>query len=132
MRTLILILLLSGCSGFNPLDLLGSGVNTAANTQVGKENTQTIGVSTQQKFAPQSITLQSPSTEDQTVRPQARPAVQTPRVEQIQNQVNNELPTWVWVMLILVGIVGWLTDHPGSYIEKHRLRKRIRELESRT
>lgn len=48
LRTLLLLLVLTsiaGCSG-SPLSLLtGGGPNVAANTQLGQENNQTLGVS---------------------------------------------------------------------------------------
>jgi len=125
---LSVLLTIQACSG--PLDLLtGGGVNTAANTQVGRENTQTIGTSTQQKFAPNQITVATPTTTlRESVRPQSRPA-QTPKIEQVQNQTNNELPTWVWIMFALIGAVGLLTDTPSAIFERRRLVNRIKELE---
>jgi ABC-type transport system involved in multi-copper enzyme maturation permease subunit len=104
------LLMIPGCSS-GPLSLLtGGGPNIAANTQVGKENTQTIGVSTQQKFAPNQITL------SESVRPQGRP----PQVEQVQNQTNNELPPIVWIIFVCLFIVGWVTDTPKTILENFR------------
>lgn len=41
---MLLLLLVSGCTGGNPLSLLtGSGPNVAANVQAGETNTQTLG-----------------------------------------------------------------------------------------
>ena len=37
------LLLTTSCSGLNPLKFLSGGTNVAANTQVGKSNSQTIG-----------------------------------------------------------------------------------------
>jgi hypothetical protein len=106
---LSVLLTIQACSG--PLDLItGGGPNIAANTQLGKENTQTIGSSTQNKFAPQSITL------PESTRPQARPT----QVEQVQNQTNNELPTWMWILGIVLFVVGWVTDTPNTILRDLR------------
>lgn len=103
------MLLMVACSG--PLDLLtGGGPNVAANTQIGRENTQTIGVSTQQKFAPNQITL------TESTRPQSRP----PQVEQVQNQTNNELPPIVWILFFVLFVVGWVTDTPNTIVRNFR------------
>lgn len=94
------ILLMAGCSG--PLDLLtGGGTNVAANTQVGKTNTQTLG--------------QTNLTEQSIVRPQARSIKQsadTNKVssDRVETVVVNEVPVWVILLLIL----GWLLPSPGE------------------
>ena len=102
MRTLVLILFLSGCSSLNPLGMLtGSGVNTAANVQAGKTNSQTVGTT--------SIT------EQKLVRPKARNIRQTADTNQVRSDsvetvVMNEVPMWVILLLIL----GWLFPSPGE------------------
>lgn len=89
-----------GCSG--PLDLLtGGGVNTAANTQVGKTNTQTVGT--------------TQNTDQTIVRPQARDIKQSSDTNKVSSGtidtvVVNEIPVWV----ILLLIVGWLLPSPGE------------------
>lgn len=94
------MLLMVGCSG--PLDLLtGGGPNVAANTQVGKTNTQTVG--------------QTNLTEQSVVRPQARDIRQTSdtnkvSAESVQTVVVNEIPAWVILLLIL----GWFLPSPGQ------------------
>jgi len=94
------ILLMVGCSG--PLDLLtGGGVNTAANTQVGKTNTQTVGT--------------TQNTDQTIVRPQARDIKQSSDTNKVSSGtidtvVVNEIPVWV----ILLLIVGWLLPSPGE------------------
>lgn len=105
MRILILLslLLMTSCSSLGPLGALtgSSGTNVAANTQVGKTNTQTIGQTN--NIAP-TVSL----------RPNAR--VET--IDQSSDTVtNNELPIWVWVIFILLFIVGWVTDTPGTIIK---------------
>ena len=103
MRTLVLILLLSGC-GLNPLDVLGSGVNTAANTQIGKTNTQTVGTT---KNLEQSI-----------VRPQARSIKQSSdtnkvSADEVETVVVNEYPAW----LIIAFAVALFLDSPIRMIQ---------------
>ena len=102
MRILILVLLLSGCSALNPLSFLGSGVNTAANTQAGKQNNQTIGTSTVQELGTQTVTSEKVNNSQ----------VQTNRVNanDVQTVVVNEVPTWV----ILLLVVGWLMPSPNE------------------
>ena len=98
---LLLSLLLSSC-GKIPSFLTGGGPNVAANTQVGKTNTQTVG---------QTNNI-SPTV---SVRPNAR--VET--IDQSTETVtNNELPLWVWVAGLLLLIVGWVTDTPATYIKR--------------
>ena len=94
------IALMVGCS--SPLDLLtGGGVNTAANTQVGKTNTQTVGT--------------TQNTDQTIVRPQARDIRQSSdtnkvAADNVETVVVNEVPAWVILLLIL----GWLLPSPGE------------------
>lgn len=98
---LLLSLSLSSC-GKIPSFLTGGGPNIAANTQIGKANTQTVG---------QTNNI-SPTV---SIRPNAR--VET--VDQSTETVtNNELPLWVWVVGLLLLIVGWVTDTPATYIKR--------------
>lgn len=97
------MLLMAACSNLNPIGLLTStpGVNTAANVQAGKTNTQTIGTTT--------------VTEQKLVRPQAKTINQTSdnnrvRAESVKTVVVNEVPMWVILLLIL----GWLFPSPGE------------------
>ena len=104
---LLLVLLaclpLSSC-GKIPSFLTGGGPNVAANTQIGKTNTQTIG---------QTNNI-SPTV---SVRPNAR--VDT--VDQsVKTVTNNELPYWVWIAGLLLLIIGWVTDTPATYIKRLR------------
>jgi len=83
---------------------LSGGTNVAANTQVGKTNTQTIG---------QTNNI-SPSV---SLRPKAR--VDT--IDQSNDTVNNyDLPVWVWVVGLFLFVVGWVTDTPYTYIQRLR------------
>ena len=81
---------------------LSGGTNVAANTQIGKNNSQTIG---------QTNNI-SPSV---SLKPKAR--VDT--IDQSNNTTNNtELPTFVWIIGILLFILGWVTDTPSTYIRR--------------
>lgn len=100
--SLLILLTLSGCSSLNPLSFLDSGVNTAANVQAGKTNSQTVGQTN--NVSPKTV-----------VRPKAR--VET--VDQSnETTTNNELPPWVWIVGILLFIVGWVTDTPATYVKR--------------
>lgn len=93
---------LSACG--TPLGLLlpKSGVNVAANTQVGKQNNQTLGSSTVQEFGTQSVQAEKvTSSQGQSTKVNAT---------EVQTVVVNEVPTWV----ILLLLVGWLMPSPGE------------------
>jgi hypothetical protein len=106
-RTLLLLLVLIGgvsLTGCGKIPLLGGGPNVAANTQVGKTNTQTIGTSTV-------------NGDQKLVRPQARTIKQTQdttrvKTDQVENITVNEIPPWVILLLIL----GWLLPSPGEMV----------------
>ena len=87
------LLLVANCSGVNPLKLLsGGGVNTAANVQAGKENSQNIGVNT-------------------TVRPVLRPEGPVDTVVQDNSTTKN---TELDPLLIILLILGWLAPSPSE------------------
>lgn len=105
LRSLLFLLVLTGLVSAcqNPLSLLtGGGPNVAANTQIAKTATQTLGSST--------------VTGDQNV------SGSTGKINQTQNQTNriladnvdkitvNETPVWVILLLIL----GWLLPTPNQ------------------
>jgi hypothetical protein len=93
-RTLILLLILltlSSC-GKIPSFLLGGGPNVAANTQIGKENSQNIGVNT-------------------TVRPVLRPEGPVDTVVQDNSTTKN---TEIDPLLIILLILGWLAPSPSE------------------
>jgi len=95
---LVSTLFLASC-GASPLNLLsGGGPNVAANTQVGKNNTQTVGT-TEVK-------------EQKLVRPVARGDIQQSsstnkvQADSVETVVVNELPVWA-VALGLFGFIMW-------------------------
>jgi uncharacterized protein YceK len=102
MVMVVLLLTLAGCSGLNPLSLLtGGGPNVAANTQLGQENEQTVGVRT--------------SNEQSIIRPNARDITQVADKNPIKadsiGEVNvQSAPPWMIVLLI----IGWLAPSPSE------------------
>jgi len=107
------LFLLIGCSSLNPLGFLSSGVNTAANTQVGKTNTQNVGTTN--------------NVEQTLVRPQAKTIRQSNdtskvQADSVQTVVVNEVPAWVILLLVL----GWLFPSPNeiaSYVRSFFTKK---------
>jgi len=102
------LILLTSCGGLNPLSLLsGGGPNVAANTQLGQENEQTVGLRT--------------SNEQNIVRPNARDITQTAdegvKAESIESVTVQNIPPWVLLLLVL----GWLLPSPGEIGRKARL-----------
>jgi hypothetical protein len=98
---LLSILLLSNCSQLNPLGFLsGGGTNVAANTQIGKTNTQTIGTTknTEQKIVVETLTGEIEQSNDDN-------KVSTKSVD---NLTINEIPPWVILLLVL----GWMLPTP--------------------
>ena len=91
MRALIIIMLLSSCSGL-PLGMLGGGTNVAANTQIGRENRQTA-VSMEERIEAGRDVIQTEL--------EAGP-VETLTVN------NQDIPPWV----LLVALIGWLLPTP--------------------
>lgn len=97
----IALMVIPSC-GTSPLKFLtGGGPNVAANTQVGKTNTQTVGTTN--------------NTDQTIVRPQARDIKQTSdtnkvSADRVETVVVNEIPPWVLLLLIL----GWLLPSPGE------------------
>jgi hypothetical protein len=89
---LIGMLSLAGC-GSNPLSLLtGSGPNVAANTQIGKENTQNLGLNLSK-------------------RPQIR--VDAP-VQDLMQDNSTTTNTTLDPLLIILLILGWLAPSPSE------------------
>jgi len=83
---------LTGC-GASPLSLLtGGGPNVAANTQIGKENNQTVGVVS-------------------NTRPQMR--IEAP-VDTVVQDTSTTKNTEVDPLMLLLLILGWLAPSPGE------------------
>jgi len=96
MRVLLLVALLalSGC-GKGPLSLLtGGGPNVAAQTQVGKENTQ------------QAVAVQQKTEAGRDIIQKTSP-VEAENIEEVNIQ---QTPMWILVLLIL----GWLLPSPNE------------------
>jgi len=98
---LLVVGLLSGCNSLNPLGFLSSGgTNVAANTQIGKTNTQTVGTTknTEQKIVVETLTGEIEQSNDDN-------KVST---ESVDNLTINEIPPWVILLLVL----GWMLPTP--------------------
>jgi len=97
-----LLLLLTGCGGMNPLNLLtGGGPNIAANVQAGKTNSQTVGTTNnveQKLINPQADTIKQSNDSNKV------------QADNVQTVVVNEVPVWVILLLIL----GWLFPSPNE------------------
>lgn len=109
--TLLLLLassgiILTGCGTVgNPLKFLsGGGTNVAANTQVGKTNSQTLG--TTNNIAP-TVSVRPNARVDNIDQSNRTSKVASERVETV---VVNEVPVWVVLLLIL----GWLLPSPNE------------------
>lgn len=90
--SITLVTLLSSCGQLNPLSFLSGGTNVAANTQVGKENSQNVGVNT-------------------TIRPQLR--VEAP-VEKIVQDTSTTKNTEIDPLMLILLILGWLAPSPNE------------------
>jgi hypothetical protein len=83
---------LAGC-GASPLSLLtGGGTNVAANTQVGRENTQNVGLNT-------------------SLRPQLR--VEAP-VETVVQDTSTTKNTEIDPLMLILLVLGWLAPSPNE------------------
>ena len=90
----ILLVVLTGCSSL-PLGMLGgSGTNVAANTQVGKENRQSV-------FAIDDRT--------EVGRDNISKEVEAGEIDNL-NITNENIPPWVFLLTLL----GWLAPSPGE------------------
>ena len=90
--SIALVTLLSSCSQLNPLSFLSGGTNVAANTQIGKENSQNVGVNT-------------------TFRPVIRPEGD---VEEVNQDNSTTKITEVDPLLLLLLVLGWLAPSPNE------------------
>lgn len=95
---------LAGCSGMGPLSLLtGGGPNVAANTQLGQQNTQTIGSS-------ETVKTDIKDVQGDVVQSNDKQSVKADSVETV---IVNEYPVW----LILAFVVAVFLDSPLRMIQ---------------
>ena len=85
------LLLLTSCSKL-PSFLSGGGANVAANTQIGKDNTQNVGLNT-------------------SLRPQLRVEAPTETVVQDTSTTKN---TEVDPLMLILLVLGWLAPSPNE------------------
>lgn len=96
------MILVSGCGG--PLSLLtggGPNVGVAANTQIGRTNSQTVGTTQNVDQRLENVTSERVRQSNDSNKVQA---------DQVQTVVVNEVPVWVILLLIL----GWLFPSPNE------------------
>jgi hypothetical protein len=103
-RLLLLLLVLTStvsCSSGALGILTGGGPNVAANTQVGKTNTQTIGTTNnvEQRLEVGVAERINQANDNNKVKADA-----------VQTVVVNEVPVWVILLLLL----GWLLPSPNE------------------
>lgn len=97
---LVVFLTLSSC-GASPLSLLtGGGPNVAANTQIGKTNSQTVGKT--ENYAP-TVSIRPNSRVDTIDQSKTENAVGSSEKVVINNNS---------ILLILIAILGWLLPSP--------------------
>ena len=87
-----LVTSLSSCSQLSSLIPLGGGTNVAANTQIGKENTQNVGL-------------------NNSIRPQLR--VEAP-VDKIIQDTSTTKNTEIDPLMLILLILGWLAPSPSE------------------
>lgn len=87
-----LVTALSSCSQLSSLIPLGGGTNVAANTQIGKENTQNLGL-------------------NNSIRPQLR--VEAP-VDKIIQDTSTTKNTEIDPLMLILLILGWLAPSPSE------------------
>lgn len=106
LRSLLLLLAListAGCSNPALSFLTGGGPNVAANTQLGQQNTQTIGSS-------ETVKTDIKDVQGDVVQSNDRQSVKADRVETV---VVNEYPVW----LIIAFVIAVFLDSPIRMIQ---------------
>lgn len=96
----------ASCSSINPLGALTGGTNVAANTQVGRTNTQTLGTTNNTDAGIR--TEGSVETINQSVASDNKVAA-----DRVESVVVNEIPPWVVLLLLL----GWVLPTPSQIAE---------------
>ena len=89
--TTILLLTVSSCSKI-PAFLSGGGTNVAANTQIGRENTQNVGLNS-------------------SIRPQLR--VEAP-VETVVQDTSTTKNTEIDPLMLILLVLGWIAPSPNE------------------
>ena len=89
--TTILLLTVSSCTKI-PSFLSGGGTNVAANTQIGRENTQNVGLNS-------------------SLRPQLR--VEAP-VETVVQDTSTTKNTTIDPLMLILLVLGWLAPSPSE------------------
>lgn len=93
---------MASCSKLGALGLLtGGGTNVAANTQIGKTNTQTVGTTN-------NTDAGIKATGDIETITQEFDSGNTVATDSVNNLTINQIPVWVILLLIL----GWLLPTP--------------------
>lgn len=103
---LLLVLTLTASCSKGPLSLLtGGGPNVAANTQLGKTNTQTVGTTkvTDQRISNSTAESIKQSTDTNEVKADKVDSV-------VVNNVN--IPTWMIIALVLWSLLLWELPAP--------------------
>lgn len=98
---LVLVSMTASCSSINPLGFLTGGTNVAANTQIGKTNTQTLGTTN-------NTDAGIKTTGDVETINQDFDSGNKVATDRVDNLTINEIPVWVILLLIL----GWLLPTP--------------------
>jgi len=98
---LVLVSMTASCSAINPLGFLSGGTNVAANTQLGKTNTQTLGTTN-------NTDAGIKATGDVENINQDFDSGNKVATDRVDNLTINEIPVWVILLLIL----GWLLPTP--------------------
>lgn len=95
---IVLLLLLSGCSGLKTIGSLlpNSGTQVAASVQLGKTNSKTVG---QTNFKEQTI---KNATAETIVQDSSSSRVNSDRVEQVV--VNEGVPFWAVALLVVTAL----------------------------
>jgi len=91
----------ASCSAIDPLGFLSGGTNVAANTQLGKTNTQTLGTTN-------NTDAGIKATGDVENINQDFDSGNKVATDRVDNLTINEIPVWVILLLIL----GWLLPTP--------------------
>lgn len=105
------VVALSSCAALNPLDLLGSGVNTAANVQAGQTNNQTLGTSQSETKV---FKVDGASQVEVSELDQSSTKTKTEIKEAETVNVFSGIPLWYWFALFIAAWVDSPKRWPGQ------------------